>query len=94
MAESFSFALGVDSLTLNKEMSKYDNQNADLKNEVMCKSQPCQMAPPPGTVVKQRKRVAPSNTESLDDESFFIPGTQKAAISLLDLRPRKRNKEE
>ena len=49
--------------------------------------------PPPSTVV--RKRVAPPAAESMDTEDeFFSPGTQTAAISLLDLRPRKRNRED
>ena len=52
-----------------------------------------QMAPPPPFA--DRKRAAPATTESMDtDEEFFSPGTQVAAISLLDLRPRKRNRED
>jgi len=63
-------------------------------SKVMPINQPGAMAPPP-FAANIRKRVAPAATESMDiEDEFTIPGTQNAAISLLDLRPRKRNKED
>ena len=77
--------------------SKSDTRNLDHQKETD-KHVPSKllgrMAPPlPSTVV--RKRVAHPVTESMEIENdFFIPGTQCSKISLLDLRPRKRNKED
>ena len=77
--------------------TKSDTRNLDPKKEVE-KHVPSkllgQMAPPPPSTVV-RKRVAPPVTESMEiEDDFFSPGTQCSKISLLDLRPRKRNKED
>ena len=69
-----------------------DTRNVDPKIERHAPSKQLgQMAPPPSTVF--RKRVAPPVTESMEiEDDFFSPGTQCSKISVLDMRPRKRNK--
>lgn len=81
--------VGFNRLTIGSR-SKFDNQRIDIRNAPI---QPGAMAPP--LSANMRKRTAPADTEPMDaEDEFFVPGTQNAAISLLDLRPRKRNKEE
>ena len=74
--------------------SKSDTRNLESKQEAHnhVPSEAQGQMPPPTAF---RKRVAPPVTESMDiEDDFFSPGTQAKTISLLDLRPRKRNKED
>lgn len=86
-----SISQGVNNLYVSGKQQTVPRMFDKKENRHAPDAQKGQMAPPTSMVV--RKRAADSAAESMDmEEEFFSPGTQTAAISLLDLRPRKKNK--